>query len=393
MMLRLTFVTSQLISGGAERHAISLMNRLSERGHECHAVYIKPGGDMVDDIRLGGRGTVTALKAASYLDRRALADFAAHLATAAPHVIVAANPYALLYAALARRLAGSRAKLVTTYHSTILCGLKEEVMMLGYRPLFWMADCTVFVSSAQARYSMRRGVLSRRNEVIHNGVDTRHYQPGGDPSAAAAVRRRFGFADGDYVIGLTAVLRPEKNPVLLIEAVARLRAAGLPARALMIGDGDLRGAVESRARELGVSDHVAITGFQLDVRPYVAACDAMVLCSTTETFSLAALEAMAMAKPVVHSGRGGAAEMVFPGWNGYLFTAGDTEALVARLITLSDRAVSARLGRNARRVVETLFSEGAMVDRYERTLAEICGAQPRPGGLWPAGHRLNNTQV
>src|SRR5688572_31838792 len=50
----------------------------------------------------------------------------------------------------------------------------------------------------------------------------------------------------------TAVLRPEKNPVQLVEAIARLRATGCPARALMIGDGDMRAAVENRARELGV---------------------------------------------------------------------------------------------------------------------------------------------
>lgn len=392
--MKLIFVTSNLISGGCERHAISVMNGLAARGHECHAVYIKPGGDMVGDIRLHERGTVTALEAARFLDRRALAEFAAHLSRTDPHAIVAANPYALLYSAAARRLARVRAKLVVTYHSTVLSGLKEEIMMLGYRPLFWAADCTIFVSSAQARYSMPRGVLSRRNEVIHNGVDTGRYRPGDEAGAGAAVRRRFGYAQDDYVIGLTAVLRPEKNPVQLVEAVARLRAMGHPARALMIGDGDMRAAVESRARALNVAGDIAITGFELDVRPYVAACDAMVLCSTAvETFSLAALEAMAMGKPVVHAELGGAAEMVFPGWNGYLFPAGDTGALVAHLAALSDREALGRLGRNARRVVESLYSEDTMVDRYERTLADLCSAQPRPGGLWPAGHRVNNPGV
>src|SRR5688572_6041663 len=170
----------------------------------------------------------------------------------------------------------------------------------------------------------------------------------------------------------TAVLRPEKNPVQLVEAIARLRATGRPARALMIGDGDMRAAVEARARELGVAGDVAITGFQPDVRPYVAACDTMVLCSTSvETFSLAALEAMAMGKPVVLSELGGAAEMVFPGWNGYLFPPGDGNALAGHLEVLAEPAVSARMGRNARRVVESLFAEGKMIDRYEQVLTEL----------------------
>jgi glycosyltransferase involved in cell wall biosynthesis len=392
--MKLIFVTSNLISGGCERHAISIMNRLGERGHECHMVYIKAGSDMAGDIRLREGGTVTGLEAARYLDRRALADFAALIRRVAPDAIVAANPYSLLYSSLALGFARSRARLVTTYHSTILAGAKDRLMMVGYRPLFWAADCTIFVSSGQARYSMRRGVLSRRNEVIHNGVDVEYYRDRGDVGERAAMRRRFGFAEQDYVLGLTAVLRPEKNPVQLVEAVARLRAAGRPARALMIGDGDMRAAVEARARALGVAGDVAITGFQLDVRPYVAACDTMVLCSTSvETFSLAALEAMAMGKPVVLSELGGAAEMVFPGWNGYLFPAGDGDALAGHLEALADPAASARLGRNARRVVESLFSEGKMVDRYEQVLTELCHPRTRPGGLWAAGGQVNNPGV
>src|SRR5437870_10988094 len=52
--------------------------------------------------------------------------------------------------------------------------------------------------------------------------------------------------------------------------------------------------------ELGIGREVVITGLQQDVRPWLAACDALVLCSLTEAFSLAALEAMALGKPVVH---------------------------------------------------------------------------------------------
>jgi glycosyltransferase involved in cell wall biosynthesis len=389
--MRLMFVTSNLVSGGCERHAISVMNGLCRRGHDCHALYIKPGGDMEVYLRLREGGTVVGLEAKRYLDGGALAEFAGLVRRIAPDAIVAANPYALLYSRLALAVARSGARLVVTYHSTVLPGVKERLMMLAYRPFFWSADCTIYVSSAQARYSMRRGVLSRRNEVIHNGVDVEAYRDPGDPAGRAELRRRFGYSPEDYVIGLTAVLRPEKNPVQLVDAVARLRAAGCPARALMIGDGEMRGAVEARARELGVAGDIAITGFQLDVRPYVAACDVVVLCSTSvETFSLAALEAMAMGRPVVLSELGGAAEMVFPGWNGYLFPPGDGEALVRHLAAFADRAAASGAGRNARRVVESLFSEGRMIDRYEQVLGEVIHARPRPAGLWPPGNRVNN---
>src|SRR6185503_18671402 len=165
--------------------------------------------------------------------------------------------------------------------------------------------------------------------------------------------------------------RPEKNHVQLVDAVAMLRKMGIPARALMIGDGETRGAVETRARELHVQDDVVITGLQQDVRPHVAACDAVALCSFTEAFSLAAIEAMALGRAVVHSDVGGAAEMIVPGRNGFLFPVSDTAAFVDRLAILSDRAVSGRMGREARATVEARFSEKTMVDRYEQTLLEL----------------------
>jgi glycosyltransferase involved in cell wall biosynthesis len=165
--------------------------------------------------------------------------------------------------------------------------------------------------------------------------------------------------------------------VQLVDAIARLRAQGVPARALIIGDGPMRAAVEARARARGVDHEVVFCGFQHDVRPYVAACDVMVLCSLTEAFSLAALEAMALGRPVVHAQVGGAAEMILPGRNGYLFPAGDTGALTGKLGLLAERAVSRSMGANARQVVQARFSETAMVDRYEQTLLELCGKPSR----------------
>jgi glycosyltransferase involved in cell wall biosynthesis len=179
------------------------------------------------------------------------------------------------------------------------------------------------------------------------------------------------------VIGISAVLRPEKNHVQLVDAIARLRAQGVPARALIIGDGPMRTAVQARARALGVGNEVVLCGFQHDVRPYVAACDVMALCSLTESFSLAALEAMALGRPVVHAQVGGAAEMILPGRNGHLFPAGDTGALAGKLALLAERAVSRSMGIEARKWVQARFSEKVMVDRYEQVLLELCGKPSR----------------
>src|SRR5690606_27442705 len=156
---------------------------------------------------------------------------------------------------------------------------------------FWLADCAVFVCENQRRYWSRRAVLARRNAVIHNGVDTEEFRDLPDSTDRQVTRARLGLRPLDYVIGLSARLGPEKNPLQLVDALARLRGRNVAARVLMIGDGPLRTAVEARARSLGLDGEVFITGFQQDVRPWIAACDAMVLCSHSEALSLAAIEA------------------------------------------------------------------------------------------------------
>lgn len=376
-MLRILFVTGSLAHGGAERHSITVMNRLAGRGHECHAVYVKNDPSQLDRIALRGNGTVRCLDAVHFLDLRALTDFAAHLDRVQPAIIVAANGYALMYALLARRRAGVRVPLLATFHSTRLLGIKEQAKMLLDRCFFLAADCLVFVCENQRRYWQRRGLLARRSEVIHNGIDAGYFSATTFPDASSLVRGQFGFVETDYVIGISAVLRPEKNHLQLVDAIAELHRIGISARLLMIGNGPMQAKVEARARQLGVEADLCITGFQQEVRPHLAACDVMVICSiAVETFSLAALEAMAMGKPVIHSDVGGAAEMITPGINGFLFPAGDTKTLVQHLAALADRTRSRSMGQSARSVVEQHFSETAMADRYEQLLLSLCGNSP-----------------
>jgi glycosyltransferase involved in cell wall biosynthesis len=361
--MRLALITGSLVHGGAERQSITLANRLAERGHECHAIYVKNDPSQLGRLRLPPPGSVRCLHASRYFDTRALSHLHAHLERLAPDAILATNQYALMYASFAN----PGVPLAVTLHSTYLQTLKEQLQMLAYRPLFWSADAAVFVCERQRRHWLNRGVLGRANHVIYNGVDLEHWQP----VDAQAVRRALGFAEDDYVIGLSAVLRPEKNAPQLVEALAALRQRGLPARALFIGDGPERTNVEQRARALSVADRIVISGFQEDVRPFLSACDVVALTSFTEALSLAAIEAMALGRPVVHPEVGGAAEMIQSGHDGGLFPVADTARLVDHLAALADPVRRLRMGENARATVERRFSERAMVERYEQMLAGI----------------------
>jgi glycosyltransferase involved in cell wall biosynthesis len=231
-----------------------------------------------------------------------------------------------------------------------------------------MADCAIFICDRQRRYWRRRGLLARQNVVIYDGVDTDKFSDTTTREHRAATRRVFGFAEPDFVIGAIGDLRKDKNQIQLIAAVERLRRAGIPARALLIGDGAQRTAIEERASERGVTRDIGVTGFVHDVRPFVAACDVLAVCDLTDAMSLGALEAMALCKPVVHSNLGGAGEMIHSGYNGFLFRANDTTALVEHLAHLTNPDDRRSIGEHARGVVERRFSEQTMIESYEGLL-------------------------
>jgi glycosyltransferase involved in cell wall biosynthesis len=95
---------------------------------------------------------------------------------------------------------------------------------------------------------------------------------------------------------------------------------------------------------------------------------------------------MALARPVIQSELGGAAEMTVPGENGYLFPVGDTRALIERLAALADGGERRRMGRAARAGVERRFSERAMVDGYELMLQKLETERSRRANVQrPAG--------
>src|SRR5246127_2743540 len=235
--MRLMFLTGSLPYGGAESHAITLANRLAERGHECHTAWVKRDSAQLARLHLESPGSAFCLNAAHYLDLRAAGRLAGALERHRPGAVVAANPYALMYAELACARARLRVPLVVIYHSTRWPGLKEQAKLLGYRLCMWAAARAVFVCEYQRRYCLRRGLRARRNAVIHNGVDLQYLRDATTPAERAALRAGLGYGAFDYVMGIAAGLRPEKNHAQLLEAAARLRAQGLAGRGGVFGGG------------------------------------------------------------------------------------------------------------------------------------------------------------
>jgi glycosyltransferase involved in cell wall biosynthesis len=359
-------LVSSLCVGGAEKHTVTLANSLDPRIFNVYLGYLKPVEALLSQVRRELAGRTFCLHVGKRLDFAAVSRLRTFVDSNEIDVIVATHEYPALYALMARRGARRIPRLIEVFHATGHLGLKSKLQMQLYRPVFKRCDLLVYVSEKQREYWSGKGFAARRDMVIHNGVDLERFRDRSDASERAALRAQCGFSTDDLLIGICAALRPEKAHTDLLLALSRLRERGISAKALFVGDGPERSAIEQKVAGLNLTGCVFITGFKDDVRPYLAICDVIVLAShAIETFSIAALEAMAMGKPLVLTRIGGAEEQVIDGKNGFLYEPGDIESLSDKLAALQSEPARQAMGMASRERVEALFSEGRMMQQFE----------------------------
>jgi glycosyltransferase involved in cell wall biosynthesis len=363
------FIVNSLDIGGAEKHTIGVLNGLDPSRFQASLAWLKRGDALLREVARDRVSALIPCKGGGRFDLNSVRRLADFIARENVHTIVCTNTYSTLYGYLARRYSGRAVRLISVYHTTLLRSRKEKLQHLLYRWMLRRCELLVYVCERQRAYWRSHRLRARDEQVIHNGVDADYYADSFTPQEKADYRRRAGFSPDDYVIGLCATFRPEKAVEDLIKAVAALRIRGLPAKALLIGDGPHRARIESVIQDLALGEHVCITGYQSDVRPWIASADVMTLVShSIETFSLAGLEAMALGKPLVMSDIGGADEEVVAGVTGFLFAPGDIDALIQHLAELSSPAVRARMGIAARERVCAHFTLRRMQKAFESIL-------------------------
>jgi N-acetyl-alpha-D-glucosaminyl L-malate synthase BshA len=209
---------------------------------------------------------------------------------------------------------------------------------------------------------VERGDEATPIEVIPNFVDSDAFRPLAAPDDLAA-----HFPDGERgpLLVHSSNFRPLKRVGDAVRLLALVRRE-VPARLALVGDGPERPAVAALARELGVADAVAFLGERLELAPILAAGRVFLLPSETESFGLAALEAMACAVPVVATRSGGLPEVVTDGSTGLLHAVGDVAAMAASVIALlRDEPRRRAMGDAARADAVHRFAREPAVDRYE----------------------------
>ncbi|HEV8380747.1 MAG TPA: N-acetyl-alpha-D-glucosaminyl L-malate synthase BshA [Gemmatimonadales bacterium] len=362
--------------GGSGAVATELGLELARRGHDIHFVsYASP-------FRLRGFAERVTFHEVTQLEYPLFEQSSPYaLALAVKQHEVAKREqldlmhvhYAIPHAAtawLAKQMLADEAldlKIVTTLHGT-------DITLVGQDPSYYTltkfsiekSDAVTAVSAYLREETYRAfGCGECEVRVIPNFISTADYHPPTDDS----FRRRLA-PQGHRILVHVSNFRPVKRVSDVIKIFAGVRKQ-LPATLVLVGDGPDRDAAEHQVDGLGLRKDVRFLGKVESVGDVLRGADLFLLPSATESFGLAALEAMACGVPVIASAAGGIPEVVDDGKTGFLAPPGDVATMSERALRLLGNSTEHERIQRAAAARALDFSADRVVPRYEALYEEV----------------------
>ncbi len=346
--------------GGPERQIVEHAAALPPARYRAVVGSWREGRPAVDLVeRAAARGIATFLvETPRPWDPRAVRELGVHLDRVGAALVACHGYKADLHGHLAARRRGLP-------RVGVLRGLTGEDRKVRfyewlYRFSLRRADRVVVVSRATARVARRMGVPGDRVVVIPNA-----WHPPPEPVVPRDPRALGGFPPGEPVLLAAGRLSPEKGQDLLLAALARLAGRGVPFRAVLCGEGPLRGLLEGEIRDRDLGERVLLAGFRDDLPGLLAGADLLVNPSRSEGLPNVVLEAFGAGTAVVATAVGGVPELVEDGETGWLVPAGDPERLAAAIAdALARPGERDRRARAAHALLEREYSPSRQLERW-----------------------------
>lgn len=382
--VRVIHPITRLIVGGAQQNTLETCAGLNPQRYETCIVCgaeTGPEGELLSAARARG----VALHIMPELVRRpdprrdlqALARLTAWFRFERPHIVHTHSSKT----GMLGRWAARRARVPVIVHTVHGWGhhdrqhpLVRRLYIALERRTAPVTDRLVVVSVLNRDKGLRDGIGAPAQYVtIRSAIDVQAFSDAaGD---VTALKRELGLRPGVPVVGTIGRLSPQKNPADFIRVAAAVKASGTPAQFLFVGDGPLRGEVQSRIRDAGLAQDVVLAGLRSDVPQVLRCMDVFILTSLWEGLPRVIPQAMAAGVPVVANAVDGVGEVIRDGENGFTVAPGQIDRM-SRIITglLGDADQCRALARAGRSTARDHFSLGRMLADieclYEQLLAE-----------------------
>jgi N-acetyl-alpha-D-glucosaminyl L-malate synthase BshA len=276
-----------------------------------------------------------------------------HVHYAIPHASAAFMAKQILYSQ------GIEIPFVTTLHGT-------DITLVGRDPSFEpvitfcinQSDAVTAVSESLKNSTYEHFHVSREIAVIPNFI-----VPSEKKSEFSELMRRKYACDGERIICHVSNFRKVKRVDDVLKVFAKVNEK-IPSKLILVGDGPERYNCERLCRELNLCNRVIFLGKVRDTSHVLEIADVFLLPSETESFGLAALEAMAVGVPVISSNTGGIPEVNVHGFSGFLSNVGDVEDMSKNMLELLKEENLPTFKENAREQSK-VFSLDAILPMYE----------------------------
>ena len=278
-----------------------------------------------------------------------------HVHYAIPHA------YAAYMAKQMLREKGIDVRVVTTLHGT-------DITLVGSHPTYKSAvefsinnsDVVTAVSNNLKQTTNKLFNITKEIKVIYNFIDVEKYD-----NAHKEECKRIALAQpNERIFTHVSNFRPVKRVEDVVKIFSEVRKE-IPAKLLMIGEGPERAKAEKLVKELNIVADVFFLGNSTEVAKILCYTDVFLLPSQTESFGLAALEAMAAGTAVISTNTGGLPEVNIHGETGYLSNLGDVADMAKNAISIvKEDATLERFKQNAKNHTKQ-FSLKSILPVYE----------------------------
>lgn len=335
-MSKIAIFLPSLNGGGAERVMVTLANAIAARGYAVDLVLASAQGPYLKDVSPTVR--VVDLKAGRVI--RSLLPLVRYLRESQPIAMLSAMGHGNVVALLARKLARSSTRMVVSERGTvsgeyeIATGLSAK-LTFGLMPFLYSGADAICTVSKEAAADLASFVKLPPSKIttIYNPFDLELIKR----RAAEPVDHPWFQLGQPPVILAVGRLNEAKDFPVLIRAFACLRESH-EARLMILGEGELRSALEAQVTECGLGqDVIQLPGFAANPYSYLARCSLQVLSSRREGLPGVLIEAMACGAPVVSTNcRSGPKEILEGGRWGRLVPVGDVQALAQAMAAVLD---------------------------------------------------------
>jgi N-acetyl-alpha-D-glucosaminyl L-malate synthase BshA len=261
---------------------------------------------------------------------------------------------------------GIKLPVITTLHGTDITLLGKDA---SFEPVISFAinksDAVTAVSQSLKNDTYKLFGINQEIEVIPNFLNAEHEAVESTPD----LRKEYADQDERIIIHLSN-FRPVKRILDIIEVFARVQPA-VASKLILLGDGPERTRAEQKCRELNIAEHVTFVGNLKQPQELLSIGDLFILPSESESFGLAALEAMASGLPVISTNTGGLPEVNRHGVTGMMSDVGDIDDMVKNCIyLLEDSSRLAKFKSQAKRRAQD-FSIDKVLPLYEQLYQKV----------------------